>query len=74
MISDLDSNLDKARVSSVVKSEDDAHNFQQELNNVIYPWATTNKAVFNGDKFEHIHFGNNLHNPHPITTTMVPLS
>ena len=69
MISDLDSNLQKAfaalfaddsRISSIVASEEDSQNFQQELNRAIYPWATENKAVFNGDKFEHIHFGNKL--------------
>ena len=69
MISDLDTNLDKAfaslfaddsRVSSIIKNEHDSINFQSELDSSIYPWARTNKAKFNGDKFEHIHFGKNL--------------
>ena len=69
MISDLDSNLQKAfaslfaddsRVSAIVDSHKDAQSFQDELNDVIYPWAPLNKAVFNGDKFEHIHFGHNI--------------
>ena len=74
MISDLDSDLQKAfaslfaddsRISAIVASENDAENFQQELDSVIYPWATVNKAVFNGNKFEHIHFGNKSNNiPH----------
>ena len=71
MISDLDSDLqvafaslfaDDTRVSAIITSENDAHNLQLELDNTIYPWAQTNKAVFNGDKFEHIHFGNKLEN------------
>ena len=65
MISDLGSDLtdafismfaDDSRVSSVANSPQDQTNFQRELNSFIYPWAPTNKAVFNGDKFEHIHF------------------
>ena len=69
MISDLDTNLDKAfaslfaddsRVSSIIENESDSLSFQNELNNSIYPWAEINKAKFNGDKFEHIHFGKNL--------------
>ena len=65
MISDLGSDLtdafismfaDDSRVSSVVNSPQAQINFQQELNSSIYPWAPANKAVFNGDKFEHVHF------------------
>ena len=51
---------DDTRACSTISSEDDAHSFQLELDNTIYPWAQSNKAVFNGDKFEHIHFGSNL--------------
>ena len=66
MISDLDSALtnafallfaDDSRVSRIITSEDDVQDFQEELSNMVYPWAPTNKAVFNGDKFEHVHFG-----------------
>ena len=84
MISDMDKDLIKAfaslfaddtRASSATSSEEDALNLQRELDSTIYPWAQSNKATFNGDKFEHIHFGQNLKNipvffdPHqqPIT-------
>ena len=69
MISDMDKDLieafialfaDDTRACSVISSEEDTHNFQLELDNTIYPWAQSNKAVFNGDKFEHIHFGHHL--------------
>ena len=65
MISDLDCKLQRAfaslfaddsRVSSAIKSETDHLLFHHELSNTIYPWAPNNKAVFNGEKFEHIHF------------------
>ena len=65
MISDLDSDLknafallfaDDSRVSRIITSEDDVGDFQMELSNTIYPWAPINKAVFNGDKFEHMRF------------------
>ena len=70
MISDIDANLqssfislfaDDSRVSAISDSKDDCEKFQSELNNVVYPWAERNNAVFNGDKFEHIHFGKNQH-------------
>ncbi|MEL7079430.1 MAG: reverse transcriptase family protein [Cyanobacteria bacterium J06582_2] len=51
---------DDSRASSIVSSEYDKNNFQTELNDIIYPWAPANKAVFNGDKFEHIHFGKKI--------------
>ena len=66
MIMDLDSNLsnsfasmfaDDTRVSASISCEADAQSFQKELSEVIYPWAPQNKAQFNGNKFEHIHFG-----------------
>ena len=68
MISDIDCNLqssflslfaDDSRISAISDSRESCETFQNELNNVIYPWAQLNKAAFNGDKFEHIHFGNN---------------
>ena len=75
MISDLDQNLDHAfaslfaddsRVSAVTKSPKDHQLFQNELNDTIYAWAPQNKAVFNGDKFEHIHFGKKQNSHHPF--------
>ena len=66
MISDIDSNLqssfislfaDDSRVSAISDSQECCDLLQNELNNNIYPWAQLNKAAFNGDKFEHIHFG-----------------
>ncbi|MEL7079382.1 MAG: reverse transcriptase family protein [Cyanobacteria bacterium J06582_2] len=69
MISDIDKNLersfaslfaDDSRLSAVIASERDSESFQDELDNVTYPWATNNKATFNGDKFEHIHFGKKI--------------
>ena len=66
MISDLGSDLtnafismfaDDSRISSVATTQIAQAQFQNELDNIIYPWAPSNKAVFNGDKFEHVHFG-----------------
>ena len=66
MISDIDRDLqtsfislfaDDSRVSSLSDFPVCRETFQNELNNTVYPWAQLNKAVFNGDKFEHIHFG-----------------
>ena len=71
MISDLDKSLtksfaslfaDDSKISAKISNHSDVLNFQKELDEIIYPWATTNKAVFNGDKFEHIHFGRNMPN------------
>ena len=65
MISDIDTDLnhafmslfaDDSRVTRKITNEADRQILQNELNNVVYPWATRNNAVFNGDKFEHIHF------------------
>ena len=39
---------------------DREENFQEELNKKIYPWGPNNKMTLNGDKFEHLHVGNNL--------------
>ena len=68
MISDIGRDLqssfislfaDDSRISAITDSQERRDTFQNELNNSIYPWAQLNKAVFNGDKFEHIHFGKN---------------
>ena len=74
MIMDLDSNLsnsfasmfaDDTRVSAPISCDADVQSFQKELSEVIYPWAPQNKAQFNGNKFEHIHFGKPPVSPHP---------
>ena len=60
MISDIDKDLqcsfislfaDDSRVSAPSDTQADSIRFQDELSNVIYPWAQRNKASFNGDKF-----------------------
>ena len=69
MIDDLDSGLlhstaskyaDDTRVTAKISNLDDANSFQIELNNTIYPWGPDNNMTLNGDKFEHLHVGNNL--------------
>lgn len=71
MISDIDENLnhafmslfaDDSRVTRKITNQEDCALLQKELDNVIYPWAESNNAVFNGDKFEHIHFGKRKNN------------
>ncbi|MEL7196428.1 MAG: reverse transcriptase domain-containing protein [Bacteroidota bacterium] len=70
MISDIDENLNQAfmslfaddsrvtrRISSDNENNEDCILLQEELDNVIYPWASRNNAVFNGDKFEYVRFG-----------------
>ena len=68
MISDIDSNLqssflsvfaDDSRISAISDSQECCEISQNELNNNFYPWAQINKAAFNGENFEHIHFGKN---------------
>ena len=70
MIDDLDCDLihslaskyaDDTRVTATISNPEDAMQFQTELNNKVYPWAPANKMSLNGDKFEHLHVGNNLH-------------
>ena len=48
---------DDSWVSSAPTSENELTHFQHELDDAIYPWTQANKAVFNGYKFEHVHFG-----------------
>ena len=69
MIDDLDCNLihslaskyaDDTRVTASISKPEDAIQFQNELDNKVYPWAPANKMSLNGDKFEHLHVGNNL--------------
>ena len=70
MIDDLDCDLiqsvaskyaDDTRVTATISNPEDATQFQIELDNKIYPWAPANNMSLNGDKFEHLHVGNNLH-------------
>ena len=51
---------DDTRVTAKISNLDDAKSFQIELNNTIYPWGPDNNMTLNGDKFEHLHVGNNL--------------
>ena len=69
MIDDLDCGLirsiaskyaDDTRVTSTISNPSDAEYFQTELDNKIYPWGPTNNMSLNGEKFEHLHVGNNL--------------
>ena len=74
MIEDLDSDLihsiaskyaDDTRVTARVSNQDEAECFQAELDDKIYPWGPANNMLLNGDKFEHLHIGNNLHQIKP---------
>ena len=69
MIDDLDSDLlcstaskyaDDTRVTANITNSNDEENFQKELDNKIYQWGPKNNMTLNGDKFEHLHVGNNL--------------
>ena len=77
MIEDLDNDLihsiaskyaDDTRVTANVSNQEEAELFQNELDNKIYPWAPANNMALNGDKFEHLHIGNNLHQIKPRYT------
>ena len=70
MIDDLDCNLihsiaskyaDDTRVTAKISNLEEAQHFQNELNEKIYTWGPANNMTLNGDKFEHLHVGNNLH-------------
>lgn len=70
MIEDLDCNLlhsvaskyaDDTRVTAKIASQEDAQRFQEELDEKIYAWGPANNMKLNGDKFEHLHVGHNLH-------------
>ena len=69
MISDLGRELiyssvskyaDDTKNKTKVASLTDTENFQDELNEIIYPWAPTNNMNLNGDKFNHHRIGKNL--------------
>ena len=70
MIDDLDRELlfsaaskyaDDTRVTAKIANQEDASNFQTDLCNIIYPWGPSNNMSLNGNKFEHLHVGKNLH-------------
>ena len=70
MIDDLDCDLlhsiaskyaDDTRVTASISNPDEAFCFQKELDEKIYLWGPANNMMLNGDKFEHLHVGNNLH-------------
>ena len=43
-----------------IGSTKDSENFQNELDEIVYPWAPKNNMCLNGDKFDHHRIGNNL--------------
>ena len=66
--SDLDKELiystiskyaDDTKNKAKVSNQKDTENFQQELHEVIYPWAPTNNMRLNGDKFDYHRIGKN---------------
>ena len=77
MIDDLDCDLihsvaskyaDDTRVTAKISNPEEAECFQAELNDKIYPWGPVNNMCLNGDKFEHLHVGNNLHHVKSLYT------
>ena len=69
MISDLGNNLtysttskyaDDTKATAKISNILDAMNFQDELDEKIYPWAPENNMLLNGSKFEHLQVGKNL--------------
>ena len=52
---------DGTRLTPTISNLEDATQFQNELDDKVYPWAPANKMSLNGDKFEHIHVGTNIH-------------
>ena len=64
MIDDLDSKLihsvaskyaDDTRITAKISNSNEAENFQNELDNIIYPWGPANNMSLNVDKIEHLH-------------------
>ena len=51
---------DDTKNTAKVWNTDDAKNFQNELDEVVYPWAPKNNMCLNGEKFEHHRIDNNL--------------
>ena len=48
-------------MTAKVSNTEEAKYFQTELDAKVYPWGPKNNMSLNGDKFEHLHVGNNLH-------------
>lgn len=53
----LSSFADDTRIVSQILSTQDVVSFQQDLN-TVYSWTERNNMQLNGDKFEHIRYGN----------------
>ena len=51
---------DDTKNTARVENTEDAKNFQNELDEIVYPWAPKNNMSLNGEKFEHHRIGNNL--------------
>ena len=51
---------DDTKNTGRVGNTEDAKNFQNELDEIVYPWAPKNNMSLNGEKFEHHRIGNNL--------------
>ena len=51
---------DDTKNTAKVGNTDDSKYFQNELDEMVYPWAPKNNMCLNGEKFEHHRIGNNL--------------
>ena len=51
---------DNTKNTAKVGNTDDAKNFQNELDEMVYPWAPKNNMCLNGEKFEHHRIVDNL--------------
>ena len=51
---------DDTKNTAKVGNTEDAKNFQNELDEIVYPWAPRNNMSLNGEKFELHRIGNNL--------------
>ena len=51
---------DDTKNTAKIGNTDDSKNFQEELDEVVYPWAPNNNMCLNGEKFEHHRIGDNL--------------
>ena len=69
MISDLCKDLresvaskyaDDMKNTAKIGNTDDSVQFQKDLKEKVYPWASENNMCLNGDKFEYHRIGNNL--------------
>ena len=46
--------------TAIIVSTGHSTNFQNELDDIVYPWTPNNNMCFNGDKFEQHRIGNSL--------------